>query len=259
MGSARRAISLVLALSLTVIGVGCLAYLLLKAPWWKGWMVLAAGFAGFVGMIWLYDDFRASAGHRAGQKGASGARRIEWDTDAATMEAIRQSIRPILTELPLRQALAEDFPRECRDLPVAGGWGYAQSDAIVFRRDDFPSDRAARDFASLEYMIAQKIIYEELIIFQPKGAQYSGIDMELVSQALRSSEDSRRHYDILQFRISCWSDQHWEALRQEWEENEFGTKPGFSRERHDQKRSASRIQYEHTFWFDITEVFGTDV
>jgi hypothetical protein len=38
-------------------GFGLLAYLLLPAPGWGGWMIVASGFAGIFGAYWLYEDF----------------------------------------------------------------------------------------------------------------------------------------------------------------------------------------------------------
>jgi len=57
MSPIRRTISLVIALAMLVIGFGFMAYLLLLAPWWKGWMIMASGLVGTVGLLWLYDDF----------------------------------------------------------------------------------------------------------------------------------------------------------------------------------------------------------
>ena len=109
------------------------------------------------------------------------------------------------------------------------------------------------DFASLECHIVRKIIYEELIIHRPEDYRFSGIDLQLIVQRL--IKDSERRYDLLKFNISCWSDWHWDQLKQEWEENDFGKRPGFDREAHAAKRDASRVRYEREFWFDITEVF----
>jgi hypothetical protein len=52
-------------------------------------------------------------------------------------------------------------------LPILGGWGYTQTEAITFVRREFPRP-SAPDFVELEYHIAQKIIYEELIIFRAR-------------------------------------------------------------------------------------------
>jgi hypothetical protein len=262
MGRVRRTVNLVLALALMTAGFGLLSYLLLAAPGWKGWMVLGSGFAGTLGALWLYDDFIKATPNAAEQQSAS--RRTDqvrkpdmtrWDTSAATMASIRDTIQPIQTDKALCEVLTNDFPRDCSNLPIAGGWGYVQADAIIMVRDEFSSPQAARDFVALEYHIAQKIIYEELIIFRPKDFRFSGIEMKISKQGLRSSEDGSRRYDVLDFAVTCWSDWHWEQLKQEWEENDFGEHPNFSKEAHAGKRSASRIVYERKLWFDITDVF----
>jgi hypothetical protein len=61
MGAVRRTISLALALALMTAGFGFLAYLLLLAPGWKGWMIIGSGFSGIVGAYWLYEDFISAA------------------------------------------------------------------------------------------------------------------------------------------------------------------------------------------------------
>jgi hypothetical protein len=140
-------------------------------------------------------------------------------------------------------------------LPISGGWGYTQADAIVFVLDQFRPGMPV-NFTSLEYHIAQKVIYEELIIFQSKGDRFSGIKMEPTFQALK--EDAGRKYDCLTFDVTCWSELHWDQLKEEWEENDNGSRPGFDLENHTAKRNASQVQYERTLWFDITDVFDAD-
>jgi hypothetical protein len=176
----------------------------------------------------------------------------DWDCSPELMGSLRSSITPIQTDTPLYQVLMEDFPKDCSDLPISGGWGYSQSDAIILVRSKFPSSAAARNFVSLEYHIVEKIVYEELIIFQEKGNGFSGIRFHLDWQALLGEE---RKFDRLDFRISCWSDQHWEWLKENWEQNGFGESIGFDREAHLARREASKIEYTRQFWFDITSVF----
>ena len=53
----RRTISLMLALALIVVGLVALIYLLFFAPWWKGWMLAAAGFVTALGCMWVREDF----------------------------------------------------------------------------------------------------------------------------------------------------------------------------------------------------------
>ena len=120
-------------------------------------------------------------------------------------------------------------------------------------RSKFPSEVAARNFVSLEYHIAKWTIYEELIVFREKGNRFSGIEMDLNDQTLR--EEDERVFDRLDFRVSCWSDRHWEWLKHDWEQT--GQRDGFDLEAHIAKREASKIVYARQFWFDITSVFGS--
>ena len=163
----------------------------------------------------------------------------KWDVSPEAMAKVRSSIRPIETDMPLRQVLAEDFPRDCMNLPISGGWGYTQANAIVFVLDQFRPGMPV-NFVSLERHIALKVVYEELIIFRSKDDRFSGISMELKFQAL--TEDAGRKYDCLKFNVTCWNDLHWDQLKAEWEENDFSTRPGFDLEEHTAKRSASQVQ-----------------
>jgi hypothetical protein len=131
---------------------------------------------------------------------------IDWDCSPELMDRLRSSITPIETDAPLSQVLMEDFPNDCSNLPISGGWGYSQSDAIIFVRSKFPSDVDARNFVLLEYHIANMIVYEELIVFREKHDRFSGIDLRPGIQALIPEGD--RQFDRLDFRIGCWSNQH---------------------------------------------------
>ena len=102
----------------------------------------------------------------------------EKDFDPALVQQMAREITPIETDLRLRDVLGEDF-KECIDLPISGGWGYTQDSAIEFEPTLLPED-----FVSLEYLIAQKIVYEETIVFQPDGRTFSGIDLQFQSQEL---------------------------------------------------------------------------
>jgi len=176
---------------------------------------------------------------------------MDWDISPEQMAKLRQSIRPILTDVSLRQALSEDFPQDCSNLPISGGWGYTQPEAIIFVRHQFPR-ASASNFVALENHIAWKIAYEELIIFRAPDARFSGIDVKLKMQQLVM--DGERKYDRLDFVISCWTDDHWNSLKKEWEDNDYGRRSGFDLASHFAKRRAAQIDYERQFWFDITEV-----
>jgi len=73
-----------------------------------------------------------------------------FDAPPELMAGILASIKPVQTKKSLRKVLAKDFPRDCSDLPIEGGWGYAKEDAIVFVRSRFPVPATA-DFVPLEY------------------------------------------------------------------------------------------------------------
>jgi len=177
---------------------------------------------------------------------------MDWEASPERMANLRRSIRPILIDIPLRQVLSEDFPRDCASLPILGGWGYTQPEAIIFVRHQF-SRPSTPDFVGLEYHIAQKVIYEELIICRANDSRFSGIGLKLKSQQLVTDGDKK--YDYLNFSISCWSDFHWNSLKKEWEDNDSGKRAGFDLLGHLAKRDAAQINYERQFWFDITDVF----
>jgi hypothetical protein len=178
---------------------------------------------------------------------------MSWDASPELMSDIRNFITPVRAVETFREVLSHDFPRECSNLPISGGWGYMQNDAIKFVRDLFPASRPV-DFVSLEYLIAQKLIYEELIVFQPRGRKFSGIDIQRSAQAL--IEDRGITYDRLEFTVSCWSEWHWDQLKKEWEDNDFGKHPNFDQTLHAAKRDASQLKYDRELWFDITEVWN---
>ena len=48
---------MILALGLSAAGVGGFVYLLSFADGWKGWMIIASGTFGFIGLYWLWADF----------------------------------------------------------------------------------------------------------------------------------------------------------------------------------------------------------
>jgi len=177
---------------------------------------------------------------------------MKWNTEPEFMKQITESIHKVFLNLPLKQVLSEDFPKDCASLPIIGGWGYSQDEAIKFIQ--IPNDRlASAQFVSLEYHIAQKIIYEELIICRPDDYKFSGINMNLCQQ--NTIHENSLIFDKLLFDVTCWSDWHWDQLKDEWEQNEFGNKAGFDIEDHNKKRNASLISYKREFWFDITDVF----
>ena len=78
-----------------------------------------------------------------------------------------------------RAILEADFPR-LAPLPIKGGWGYSRETACVIDKHD-PSVDQNRPFngVSYEYLFAEYRLYEELIVFKPRGEQFAGIKHRL--------------------------------------------------------------------------------
>jgi hypothetical protein len=150
----------------------------------------------------------------------------------------------ISTNIPLRQVLSEDFKL---DLPVEGGWGYNREDSIIVKK---PTGPIPFDLVGLEYVIVEKRIYEELIIFRGKGNGFADIKWDLIKQNIIT--DNKRRLDHLIFKVSAHKESDFESLKQEFGKG-FGT-PGFDLAAHTKKHRHLQWSYETEFWFDISDV-----
>jgi protein-S-isoprenylcysteine O-methyltransferase Ste14 len=56
MSSLRRAINLILALTLVVLGGAGSAYFYFIDPTWPRWIIIAALIVGAAGLYWLWDE-----------------------------------------------------------------------------------------------------------------------------------------------------------------------------------------------------------
>ena len=161
---------------------------------------------------------------------------------------------PIHSLAAPRQALAEDF-QQIGELPIRGGWGYTKADACIIDKDD-PVVNPAIPFAgmNLEYLFVEKRIYEELIIFRPKGEQFNGIQWKLLTQEL--VPDGARVFDRLVFAVTALSDADWDELKAEWQDPDWHASNTFGLAVHQHKREERMLRIEREFWFDITSFFG---
>ena len=164
------------------------------------------------------------------------------------------TIEPLRTLDSPRELLAGHF-KSIGELPIRGGWGYSREDAVVIDRDDpiVPRDQPF-DGVDIEYVFIEKRTFEELIIFRPKGRQFSGIRRELIDQ--RTVVDNGRRYDVLRFDVTALPDADWDALKAEWEGPDGIQSPDFDHEAHQRRREAATIHYVAEYWFDITSFFG---
>ena len=65
-----------------------------------------------------------------------------------------------------------------------------------------------------------------------------------------------RAYDKLNFEVSCWSDFHWQKLKEHWERITASAVPDLTElDLNQALRDRARIVYPRSFWFDITKVW----
>lgn len=160
-------------------------------------------------------------------------------------------IDQIIYDKSLREVLFEDFKSLNGELPIRGGWGYSIDDAIIIDKND-PTVYQSYIFDEIgnERPIVEKRLYEELIIFKPKGQKYSEINWNIVRQSVRMKEG--RIYDVLIVDVTCFKDHDFEVLKRKakdyWNEQDFF-------ERHE-KRRAELLCYGRTeYYFDITSFY----
>lgn len=104
------------------------------------------------------------------------------------------------TKIELREVLLKHLRLV---IPISGGWGYSLEDAIVFDKEfTEPSFNYLGDFVSLEYLIAEKRFYEELILSQ--SYKNSIIQWRLVTQELIF--DRGRNYDCLRIEVNVYEE-----------------------------------------------------
>lgn len=140
------------------------------------------------------------------------------------------------TEIPLRQVLFEDFKSLGKELPIKGGWGYTREDAIIIDKND-PIVNCGLPFdgVAIEYIIVEKRIFEELIIFRPKDQQFAGINHQLITQKLVIEEN--KAFDHLKIAVTAFKQDEFEKAMGEMTDEQM-------------------YHYEADYWFDITSFFG---
>jgi hypothetical protein len=153
-----------------------------------------------------------------------------------------------------RQLIEQHFP-SVGTIPISGGWGYGKDDCVVINKDDPTVSKVMPfDGVSVEYVFAEKRIYEELIIFQGEGNKYSGIEWNLIKQSLKGAAD--RHFDYLTFNVTALPDRDWEHLKNDWMANDGFSDSETGLERHLEEREGLTCCYTAEYWFEITSYFG---
>jgi hypothetical protein len=107
-----------------------------------------------------------------------------------------------------RQIILEDYKL---DLPIKGGWGYGLEDACVIDKYD-QSANLARPFngVNIEYIFAEKRLYEEMIVFRAGDERFGGIRWNCDLQELIHHND--KPYDHLIFDITAYQESVWDEI-----------------------------------------------
>ena len=154
-----------------------------------------------------------------------------------------------------RQIIFEDYKSLDGELPITGGWGYTKDDAVIIDKNDpVVPEGLPFDGVSIEYVFVEKRIYEELIIFRLLGEPYAGISWDQIEQSLESHDG--RHYDVLIYEVTAFSESDWNELKDEWENNNYFKDSPEGFQAHEEKRVSKIIKYTTEYWFDITSFFG---
>ena len=142
-----------------------------------------------------------------------------------------------------------------KELPISGGWGYSSDDCVIIDRNDPVVPRGLPfDGISVEYFFVEKRNYAELIIFRTQNDQYLGIDWKLDQQRLYTEGD--RTFDVLEIRVTAFTDADWEYLANDWETNHQYENDEGGLKQHQKERLLRTCHYDAQFWFDITSFYG---
>jgi len=162
----------------------------------------------------------------------------------------------ISLDIPPRKLLAVAFENFGGILPIKGGWGYNQEDAVIINKNDpIISQDEPFDGVAIEYRFADLRPIVELIILRSENDRFRGIDSERIEQRLISV--GAKSYDVLTFNVTALPEKDWNALKAEWEGPNGIKSSDFDKDAHSQKRDSKTICYTATYWFDITSFFGT--
>ncbi len=153
----------------------------------------------------------------------------------------------------LRKVLAEDFKSLNGELPIKGGWGYNIDDAIIIDKNDEVVDKESLfDGVGIEYIIVEKRLYEELIIFRSNEDKFCDISWKLLKQSILTHDG--KNYDHLIFEGTCFADEDFNTLKNELIENK--NKAGFNMNEHLEKREMLQYHFKTEYYFDITSFYA---
>lgn len=147
----------------------------------------------------------------------------------------------------LRWLIYEHFTREShgKELPIYGGWGYTQDDAIIIDKNDPNVDKAIPfNGVGMEHFIISRRLEEELVHRYPPGKGYTKIDWNVRQQKCLNIDG--RHYDHLVVAVRCMPEEKMPELRQHLDDQDEFFRKMFQ----------YACFYQADYWFDITSFYG---
>ncbi len=157
---------------------------------------------------------------------------------------------------------SENSPREIMydiysylgELPINGGWGYSQEDAVVIDMNDPIVDKNIPfNGIDLEYVFAKHRTYLELITARAEDDRFSNMQFETIRQEMLHGENGKI-YDKLILRVSALRQQDYKELKEVWESNIEND--AFDQDAHWERDEKLRIHIEREFWFEISSFYG---
>jgi hypothetical protein len=153
-----------------------------------------------------------------------------------------------------REIIEADFPSVGK-LPISGGWGYDQATACIIDKDDPCVDPTVPfNGVAIEYLFAEKRLFEELIVFRPRGHQYCHIEKRRIMQRLTQLDG--RTYDVLVFEVTAFREDDFNFLKETYEGPNGFINPDFDRQAHEELHRSLMRRGTREYWFDITSFFG---
>jgi len=161
--------------------------------------------------------------------------------------------QPVTTNLCLKQVLVEQLKMSYEELPISGGWGYTKEDCIIIHKKESSSRSIfSNGIVNLEYLIAEKRIFAELITLRSREEMYCDMSRRVIKQETIKSDG--RWYDHLIFRVDAFKYDDFMMLSTEFAKRK--TDIHFADDAFEQKMNQLKYWYEAEYWFDITEVYG---
>ena len=167
-------------------------------------------------------------------------------TKANHLDGLRGDPHQVLSKI----FKAPEFP----PLPIRGGWGYSQRDAVIIDRNHPVAERPFNG-VRIEYKFAQLRMWLELITVRPEGQRHSQCKYNMRKQELIHGKDGKV-YDVLHCDITALPDADFEELKAEWEGPHGYSSPSFDQDVHMRKREALLVRYSTEYWFEISSFFG---